>query len=239
MVFHGIAHFAGSNYPIKMDIPFHHVYSMYTFKYYLFTRTPEKTSAWKNIFAIFHQYVWLMILLSLTLLGLSFLLLFKFYKNMMPYSNLITNTDRDVIEFFLKTYASITEPDPLPWFTSEAISGRILICVWILSCLILNLAFNSNLRATLLRPNSEKPVNTLQDAFERGANIWVQHLIPDASKPELIDQYIVKTFLNPAIKTYLEQHDMTTYPLSEEKIFLQDYVVKDILENGASVAYAV
>ena len=239
LVWHGMADFAASNYQIRPSIPFHYIYSTYTLKYYFLTRIPIVTSAWKNIITVFHIYVWLLILVSLAILGLTFLVIFKFYKHLLPHANLTTQSDRDTFEFFLRTYASITEPDPLPWFTPKAISGRIVIALWILSCLILNQAFTSNLRATLLRPNTEKPLNTLQDAIDRGQNIWFQHLVPDASKPDVIDTSGLKRMVNPAILEYIKQHGMTTYALKTESVFLPKYVIKDMMDNGASIIYAV
>ena len=146
MVWQGIAHLAGTNQAMKESIPFHFVYSFNTFKYWLNTRYPIPLSAWMNVSNVFQPTVWLLILISLAILSFFFLTIFKFYALIIPEQNLTYYSRVDAIEFFLLTYASIMEPDPINWFNKRAVAGRILMVVWMFSCLMLNLAFNSNLR---------------------------------------------------------------------------------------------
>ena len=117
---------------------------------------------------------------------------------------------------------------------------RLLLAVWMLSCLILNLAFNSNLRATLLRPKRENPINSIQDAIERGKNIWVAHDVIDPSKPDEISQYYLEYVAHPDIKLYVESRGLTTFDINyTNPNFLPDHVLKDVMENGASFDYPV
>ena len=53
------------------------------------------------------------------------------------------------------------------------ISGRFLVLIWSLSCLLLNMAYNCNIRAILMSPSFEKPIETVEDLIERGTNIYV------------------------------------------------------------------
>ena len=79
---------------------------------------------------------------------------------------------------------------------------------------MLNLAFASNLRATLLHRNTERPIDTLQDAFKRGENIWTYHLVPDENYPDYIQQLLLDWRLDPDIRGYMEMKgNITTYDL--------------------------
>ena len=89
----------------------------------------------------------------------------------------------------------------------------------------------------MLRPTTEKPINYLQDAFDRGTNIWAAHLVPDPSKPDEIDQYYLKHILNPAIKVYVEANGMKTFPVHLDT--MPDYLWDDIKDNGASAIFPV
>ena len=128
------------------------------------------------------------------------------------------------------TFASITEPDPFPWFKRTATAGRILMAVWMSASLALNLAFGSNLRAVLLRPVTEKPINTLQDAFDRGTNLWIPHQVPDETRPDIISQHFLNVRINPAIKQHFEmKNHYTTYPLTPFEVMPQS-VKEDVFE---------
>ena len=146
MVWKGIAHLAGTQQSMKESVPFHSVYSFSTFKYWLNTRYPIPLSAWRNISNVFQPTVWLLIFISLAILSFFFLIIFKFYTFVMPEQNLTYYSRVENIDFFLLTCASIMEPDPINWFNKRAVAGRLLMAVWMFSCLMLNLAFNSNLR---------------------------------------------------------------------------------------------
>ena len=238
MVWVGMAHFAGIHQSMKENIPFHFVYSLDEYKYWANARYPINLSAWKNISNTFQPTVWIFILISLTLLSLSFLTTFKVYKLEMPNENLTTKSNVDILEFFILTFASIMEPDPISWFNKSAFTGRLLTAVWMFSCLMLNLAFISNLRATLLRPATEKPIDKLQDAFDRKSHIWVGHLVPDPSQPDFIHQYFLEERLNPAVREHIYANGMSTYPLLGDSL-MPDYVKEDIELNGASIIFPV
>ena len=94
-------------------------------------------------------------------------------------------------EFFILSMFGFTEPDVIPWFTVEAFTGKFLVLLWGISCLILNTAFQSNLRAVLLRPVTEKPANSVEDGMARGTNMWVGHFQPDPDNPDTIDQWFL------------------------------------------------
>ena len=67
------------------------------------------------------------------------------------------------------------------------ILGRFLVLIWGMSCLFINMAYNSNLRSQLLKPSNEAPINTVQDVLERGENIWILHQMIDPETPYIVD----------------------------------------------------
>ncbi len=94
-------------------------------------------------------------------------------------------------EFFIRTIFGFTEPDALPWFTPNAVAGRFLVMLWGMTFLVFNMSFNSNLRAALLKPTTEKPVDSILDGIERGTNMWAGHAQPDPDDPDKIDHWFL------------------------------------------------
>ena len=90
-----------------------------------------------------------------------------------------------------------------------------------------------------MRPSTEKPIDTLKDAFSRGTNILAFHSVPDPAKPEEIFTYVLDYMLNPKIKQYIKDNKIATYPLQEEGNHFQGQMMKEMMEDGASVVYAV
>ena len=236
----GFVHFSGGYLLMGEGLPVHFVYSFKSTENFLYSRRLRKLSPILNILTILHPYVWLSLLVSLMALSWAFLLIYRVYKNSIPHAKLsCPNNDRDNFEFFLLTFASVTEPDPLPWFTPRAYAGKLLVAVWVLSILIVNMAFNSNLRATLLRPNLERPINSMEDVLDRGENLWAAHEYPDPKRKDLIAQVFLEEVASPSVKGYIESNGMTTFGWVNEPVFMPPHVLNDIFENGASMVYYV
>ena len=72
----------------------------------------------------------------------------------------------------LFAFSKITEPDPLPWF-SRTSGGRACVFCWTLFCLVMILAYQSNLRAHMTTVRYGKPLNTLEDIVEHGKRVWI------------------------------------------------------------------
>ena len=234
----GMIHFMGGFFVMEEDVPFHFIYSMRTSENYIYSRHPVKLSSSQNILRLFQREVWLAILVSLLILSLAFLIIFKFYKKFLPNEDLCINNEKDDFEFFLLTFSSITEPDALPFFTSKSNAGKILLGSWVLAILILNLAFTCNLRATLLKPSLEKPINSMQDVEERGENLWAVHNVADPLEPDKVNQYYLDFIARDDIRDYIESNGKTTFFGNDESYLTKD-VIKDIVENGASWTFYV
>lgn len=96
------------------------------------------------------------------------------------------------------------------------------------------MAFNSNLRAVLLSPQTEAPVETFNDAVERGQHIWVGHFLSNYSNPYELDQYFLNTRLKPSIGEFIRSRNLETYEFITAH-HLPEYVWEDVRDNGASV----
>ena len=133
----------------------------------------------------------------------------------------------------ITTVAIAVEPRE-SWFKSKAIGGRQLFLTWAVMAFFLNMAFNSNLRAVLLSPQTEKPVESFNDAVLRGQHIWVGHFVYNPDKPEQVDQYFLDKRLKPCIGEFIREKEMETYTY----VTIQHMpwkVWEDIRDNGASV----
>ncbi len=120
-----------------------------------------------------------------------FLTVHKIYTKLQGETKFVQKVNVHWTEFLLLSFFGYTEPDALPWFTVKANAGKSLVLLWGMSCLVLNTAFNSNLRAVLLRPVTEKPIDSVEDGMERGTNMWVAHFQPNPDDPSIIDQWFL------------------------------------------------
>ncbi len=60
----------------------------------------------------------------------------------------------------------------MPWFRSWS-AGRFLIFVWMVLSLFLIMFYTSNLRASLMIIDYEKPLDTLQDIVDNGKRVYI------------------------------------------------------------------
>ena len=93
---------------------------------------------------------------------------------------------RSAAELVFKTWATATEPDPLPFFTGWStgnkqpkgfriysnfswmeILGRVMVVLWSVFMLLMICFLNSNLRANIILVSYEPDIDTVEDAFER------------------------------------------------------------------------
>lgn len=76
------------------------------------------------------------------------------------------------LDIFLFTFAKYVEPHPLPWFKVKLSTGQLLVVLWTALTTFLVMAFQSNLRVTLMTMNYEKPLLTLQDLLDQDLDIF-------------------------------------------------------------------
>ena len=137
---------------------------------YLMTRHPVKQGQpWENVVTPFNPLLWWACLISVIIMSFCFFSLHNFYRKTLHLSKLAMQRKGPILQadFFLLTLASFTEPNSFPWFSKDARAAKVLVTNWALACLFISMAYQSNLRASLLRPKLEAPVNTLDDMLER------------------------------------------------------------------------
>ncbi|XP_023326141.1 uncharacterized protein LOC111699649 [Eurytemora carolleeae] len=144
------------------------------------SKYPGQKSPMTNIVKVFDIYTWIGLLIStgiasLVLIGVVHILRHLGLKQ------------PDSIAVALMPL-SLLNAEPMPnWFlvsSKRIYSGSILLVVWALCSAVITYAFSSNLRAIVLSPSYETPIDTAQQIVEN-------NLIPIVGTQEL-----VYTFLN-------------------------------------------
>ena len=76
------------------------------------------------------------------------------------------------LDFLLLPFSTLTEPDPIPWFPKFS-SGKATIALWSIFAFLMNMIYQSNLRAQLTYDVYEKPLDTLEDILTRGQRVYL------------------------------------------------------------------
>ncbi len=78
-------------------------------------RNPRIVKSYNQQFTIFHLHIWLLIILIVFVMASTFKTIYSVYGKLdEKYGLLIPVTHQ--IDFLLLPFASLTEPDPIPWF---------------------------------------------------------------------------------------------------------------------------
>ena len=96
-----------------------------------------------------------------------------------------------------------------------------------------------NLRAHLLKPISEKPIDNDYDILARGANLWVRRIPFDFTAEKFTFEDSTPYFLNMLsikMQNYVKSKE-TEYVLgfSPEGYIFNEEILEDVLQNGAVV----
>ena len=140
----------------------------------------------KSNFQVFTPSVWAIILLTLAIIAILFSVVHSIYKSRYFPTKMVQEANSN-FDFYLLTFSSLLEPDPLPWFpkmsagevseitaslkqTTTVIPcpGRSVVLVWSILALFVNMFYNCNLRARLIAKKYESPVESFEDALARG-----------------------------------------------------------------------
>lgn len=118
-------------------------------------------------------------------------------------------------------------------------TGSCLLLLWRVCTFILTLSLICNLRAHLLKPASEHPIDTDNDILTRGANLWVRRVPFDFTAEKFTYEDSMPYFLN-LLSRKMQDYVMaknTEYILgfSAEGYIFNEEILQDVLENGAVV----
>ncbi|XP_023337219.1 uncharacterized protein LOC111708160 [Eurytemora carolleeae] len=126
------------------------------------TKFPGKKSPMNNIIKVFDRYTWIGIIVSTVTASIVLLGVVNILRN-------LGFKQPDNISAALIPL-SLMNAEPMPdWFlvsTTRVYSGSILMLVWGLCSAVLTYAFSGNLRAMVLTPAFETPIDTAQQIVE-------------------------------------------------------------------------
>ena len=191
---------------------------------------------WSNILEVFDINSWLVIIITLGSFSIILALIYTCYSQILYTWDLIDtgHHPNGYCDFFLLPFFATNEPFSINWFSSFISSGYIMRGVWGILCLLFTLCFTCNLRAQLIKPAYEEPIETPEDMFARGQNIWIPHLVDDIKKPWEIIHYH-RNLARSDIAEYVLNRNTTFH--GENGLILPEKVMKDVLDNGASLMY--
>ncbi len=139
------------------------------------TRSPIPKTTYGNITKPFSLWVWLFSVLSVGACSVMLLITYKMYTSeSFSHYKLVAYYEASNLNFFIYPFVKITEPDPLPWFSTWS-TGKIVVFWWGVLALFLNMFYTSNLRAYLVTVDYEKPIDTLEDVVSNGQRVYMHY----------------------------------------------------------------
>ena len=206
----------------------------------LYSRHPIEIRNWLSIVRVFRMWVWISMSFSLLIMVMVSYVVLKCYTGVPKPHILIQMRQKnsDLLDISFKLLSSLTEPDAYPWFTTNAISGSILITSWSLGILILNLSYNSMLRSNLIKPTMEGQINSVNDALNRGAKIYIVSTFlydKDGNRLDKIEEWNFH-LLDPRLMEFARKKG--TVRGIELHNPIEDDVMEDILDKGASIIFS-
>ncbi|XP_023330176.1 uncharacterized protein LOC111702653 [Eurytemora carolleeae] len=124
----------------------------------------------ENIVKVFDKYTWLAIFVSLILASLGLLLIANVVKSL--------GFEQPDNVIMLLMPLSILNAEPMPdcyiFFNKRVYSGSLLLMSWALSSALLTFSFSSNLRAILLAPSYQIPIDTSTQIAENKMSVVLQ-----------------------------------------------------------------
>ncbi len=141
------------------------------------SRLARPVKSYNNVLLPFSYELWLVILATSFNFAIVFYITHLTYESLFPTQGLHRN-EKSKINFLLFTLSKLTEPDPVPWFTTKWSTGRLVTVLWTVWGLFMVMCYNSNLRAHMTSPKYEKSLDTVQDVAENNKVSWLpKHLL--------------------------------------------------------------
>ncbi len=102
------------------------------------------------------------------------------------------------------------------------LTGNCLLLLWRMTAFILTLAMVCNLRAHLMGPVTEKPINNADDVLKRGVNLWIP-------KVNTVGNFYSKYI--PSSMVQLVDRQQTRYNIAIGGP--PEHIWRDVIDNGA------
>jgi hypothetical protein len=137
------------------------------------TRTPQPVAYFGNVFKPFSFPMWLSVIATVSTLATFLFLANVLYQSEQLRDYRISTPENSAINFFLFSFAKLTEPDPLPWFAKTWSTGKMLVLLWSIFSMFVVFFYSSNLRANMMTVEYEPKVETLAQILTRGQKVYM------------------------------------------------------------------
>jgi hypothetical protein len=134
---------------------------VYPVEYGHMSHEPKAIDPFKNVVLPFDNLVWIFTVSTVVVVGITFAVFYVSYARfgeqaLTPYTH--------PLDFVLLPLGMLMMQDRVSWFKHfpKSSAGALLVITWSVGCLILVLAYTSNLRASLIAVEYEKPTDTVQ-----------------------------------------------------------------------------
>ncbi len=153
-------------------------YQMVETKY--MSRSPIPVDSYGSILKPFSREVWAATAVLMGVFATFFWTAHRCYTRdaLADHARGLVRQEASPFNFFLYSFAKITEPDPLPWFKRMS-SGKFVVLLWRILALFLVMCYNSNLRTHMMTETYEKPIDTLQDVVDNGKKVYIWNAATD------------------------------------------------------------
>ncbi|TRY72119.1 hypothetical protein TCAL_00277 [Tigriopus californicus] len=145
----------------------------YFVEYAQLSPKPKVLNKYANIVAPFSPLVWLCLVGCVAAMGLTMFIHLKGYDQM-PFFATLIRKPQSAIDYMIIPMSMLVTQERMNWFhqLDRSSSGALLVLVWSMCALTLNLAYLSNLRASLIAVAYEKPIDTDQQIVEKGDPVY-------------------------------------------------------------------
>ena len=149
---------------------------------HLASRYPDISDNINNPLSVFPYKVWIATLFSLTLITICTLNIIYVYDGIKP-KNIKSNLE--VSQIVLRLSAGFTEPDDEAWFKNYS-AGKFIMLVYSVASFFIVSLYNVDIRAKIIVPEMEKPIDTMNDIDFRVTKILLDY--NEGTKLTLSDQ---------------------------------------------------
>lgn len=126
---------------------------------HLASRYPIQVSEYGNPFIIFPIKLWISIFFALLVFVFVILNIWALYKQI---NRNLVKSNLEISQIVIRVSIGFTEPDNEGWFRGYS-TGRMIMSLWFIASFFLISFYAMDLRAEIIAPDFEKPIETIND----------------------------------------------------------------------------